>query len=70
MARTHIIYNGMDFYSTDVPEMSPEELCDDFYSYFQYFNKLKTEIEDGDFFLIGEDALKSCVILFEEVEND
>ena len=70
MARMHIIYNGMDFYSMDVPEMSSEELCDEFYSQFEYFNKLKIEFENGDFFLIGEDALKSCVILFEEIENE
>ena len=70
MARTHIIYNSMDFYSMDVPGVSPEELCDEFYSQFQYFNKMKIELENGDFFLIGEDAIKSCVILFEEIENE
>ena len=70
MARMHIIYNDMDFYSMDVPEMSPEELCDEFYLQFQYFNKLKIELENGDFFLIGEDAIKSCVIVFEEVGNE
>ena len=70
MARIHIIYNGMDFYSMDVPKMSPEELCDEFYSQFEYFNKLKIELENGNFFLIGEHVIKSCVILFGEVEND
>ena len=66
MARIRIIYSGMDFYSGDDPETPAEKMCELLYADFERCHKLKVELENGNFLLIGENVLKSCVILFED----
>ncbi len=50
-------------YITKCGEESAKEIADGMYEKFDVFTKLKTQLEDGSYLLIGKEAVQRAVII-------
>lgn len=58
--------NGLTFSSPVTDEVSVAEAKAAIYENIENMNKLEMECDDGSFVVVGEEALKSSVIVFSE----
>lgn len=62
--RIVVEYHGKVYKSKETCEVSVEEAANAVYENFSTLNKIKLDLEDGGYLVLGERALQSAVFMF------
>lgn len=63
-----IDYAGKTYVSVDIDEATATEVAETFYNDLERANKLKIDLKDGGYLLLGSNAIKSCAIIILDTE--